>query len=828
MGKLYFIALVILCTAFGHSTCYAQGAIDSTTFILTSRKVCVGDTIEIPVRTVHFRRVAGFQFAISWAPGQFRFLGISNSIFPRTEFDFAAPASGTRVNVAWFKSDGTFSTLPDTTRIFVLRLVALQPGNPASLGFVTNPRDQTAPVIAQYNQVGNNIREFPPVLIGNTIQILPLPLVQATPDTITCRDPFVFLNAQSSDSLATYAWSGPNGYSSTLARDTAFIPGRYQVIATTDSLCASVPLDIVIGFDQTQPVAPTLRGDSINCLRREVQLGFSPVNNTLEYYWITPQNDTLPDPLAPTSLGGTYRLIVVQPSNGCQNSADFTVVVDTLAPSIQLSGQGQLDCRSQSVLLNAGSTSKNLSYTWRNGMGGTVSQDSFLRVNTAGSYQLSVRNTSNACQASKDTSITADTLQPSATLDTTGKITCINRSTALRATVSSNRVETFWISPSLLDTLSRSTSTTAFSGGRYTFLVVDTVNGCDLRLTTTVESDTLRPFSLIQVQTPFSCANPTATLAVDVLPSVTYTWSGQGISGANMAATVQVNTPGQYSVVLSNANNGCTFSDAFQLGGNTDGPQFDRINLKQPPCATDGRGSIGIDLVSGGVAPYTFSLQDSTFASQRNFNNLAPGTYRIKVQDAAGCEGDTSLTILASLPIEVSITAPNNEIAPGDSLQLTAVLGDSTGLASLQWVGSDLAPCDGCNSIQVNPTRSTVYQVQVLNTNGCRSQAVFNVFVVKKDQVYAPTAFSPNGDSKNDRFYLLGKRNLRIVQFRIFDRWGNLVYEASNGTLNDETIGWDGTYGGKVVPPGTFVWIAELETEDQVLQSYSGEAILLK
>lgn len=828
MGKLHILALLVLAILLNHSAGYAQGGRDSTTFILTSRKVCVGDTIEIPVRTVRFTRVAGFQFAISWGTGQFRFLGVNNSIFPNSEFDFEAPPLGARVNFAWFKSDGTFSTLPDTTQIFVIRLVALQPVNPATLGFVTNPRDQTAPVVAQFLPSGNDIREFTPPLLGNTIQIIAIPTIQATPDTITCRNPFVFLDARSSDSLATYAWSGPNGYSSTLASDTAFIPGRYQVIATSDSLCASEPLDIVIGFDQTQPTAPTLQGDSLNCLRRQIPLQFSPVNNTLEYYWITPQNDTLPHPLAPISVGGTYRLLVVQPSNGCQNSAITTVGVDTLAPSIRLSGQGQLDCRSQSVLLNAGSKSKNLSYTWRNGSGGTVSQDSFLRINAAGSYQLIVRNTRNACQASKDTSITADTLRPSATLDAMGKITCINRSTPLRATVNSSWVESFWISPSLLDTLSRSTSTTAFSGGRYTFLVVDTVNGCSLRLSTTVESDTIRPFSLIQVKTPFSCANPTATLAVDVLPNVTYVWTGQGISGANTAATVQVNTPGQYTVVLSNANNGCSFRDSLQLGGNTDGPKFDRINLKQPPCATDGRGSIGIELVSGGVAPYTFSLMESTFASQRNFNNLAPGTYRIRVQDAAGCEGDTSLTILASIPIEVSITAPTNEVAPGDSLQLAAVLGDSTGLASLQWVGADLAPCNGCNSIQVNPTRSTVYQVQVLGANGCRSQAVFNVFVVKKDQVYAPTAFSPNGDSKNDRFYLSGKKNLKIVQFRIFDRWGNLVYETSNGTLNDEAIGWDGTYAGKVVPPGTFVWIAELETADQVFQSYKGEAILLK
>lgn len=828
MGKLYFLALVVCFVLLNHRAGYAQGAADSTTFILTSRKVCVGDTIDIPVRTVHFRRVAGFQFAISWARGQFRFLSVSNSIFPRNEFDFEAPPSGTRVNFAWFKADGTSSTLPDTTRIFVLRVVALQPGNPANFGFVTNPRDQTAPVVAQYNQSGRKIREFPPALIGNTIQVVPLPTVQASPDTITCADPFVFLQAQSSDSLATYAWSGPNGFSSNLARDTAFIPGRYQVVATTDSLCSSDPLDIVIGFDQTQPDAPSIQGDSINCLRRQVQLQFSPVSNTLEYYWITPQNDTLPDPLAPVSTGGAYRLIVVQPRNGCQNSADVTVAVDTLVPSMRLSGQGTLDCRSQSVLLNVHSNSPNLSYTWRNPTGGTISQDSFVRINAAGRYQILLRNARNACSASKDTTIAADTIRPAATVGSPAKITCINTTAQLSGTITSSRAQPFWLSPSLVDTLSRAASTTVSSGGLYTFVVLDTVNGCSLRLTSLVQSDTTRPFSLIRVQTPFSCANPTASLAVDVLANVAYAWAGQGLSGNTNGAQVQASTSGLYSVTLTNSTNGCTFEDSFQLGGNTDGPRFDRINLRQPPCAVDGRGSIGIDQVSGGVSPYTFALQDSTFATRRNFSNLVPGTYRIRVQDASGCESDTSLTILASIPIEVNITAPSNEISPGDSLQLSAKLADSTGLASLKWVGADLAPCDGCMSIQVNPVRSTVYQVQVLSTNGCRSQAVFNVFVVKKNQVYAPTAFSPNGDSKNDRFYLLGKKNLKILQFRVFDRWGNLVYETSNGVLNDEAIGWDGTYSGKPVPPGSFVWMAELETEDQVVQTFSGETILLR
>jgi gliding motility-associated-like protein len=824
MGKLYYSALLLLGFCFGTYAVCAQGASDSTTFILSSRKVCVGDTIDIPVRTAHFRRVAGFQFAVSWARGQFRFLGVRNSIFPNSEFDFEAPASGTRVNFAWFKADGTSISLTDTTQIFIIRLVALQPGNPATLGFVTNPRDQTAPVVAQFNQAGNNLREFIPPLIGNTITILPVPTVQATTDTITCAQPFVFLDARSSDSLATFVWTGPNGFRTPLARDTAFVPGRYQVIATRE-ICPSTPLNIIIGFDQTQPPVPTLTRDSINCLRPQAQVGFSPVNNLLEYYWITPQNDTLPHPLPPVQVGGTYRLLIVQPRNGCFSTADALIAQDTLKPSLNLRGQGQLDCRNTSILLNASSNTRRLNYTWRSGAA-TVGQDSFLRVSSAGAYQLTVQNPRNGCTSRKDTTIAADQALPTATLSPANKITCLTPSATLSASVGSARVRSFWLS-SRLDTLARSSSTTVRRGGVYTFVAVDTVNGCSVRLSSIVEADTLRPLSVIRVVTPFSCANPSAQLSVDALNGVSYIWTGQGINGANNAAQVQVSSPGLYRVTLSNTQNGCTFSDSLQLGGTTDGPRFVRLSLRQPPCAADGRGSIGVDVVSGGLAPYLFALRDSTFGAQRNFNNLEPGSYRLRVQDAAGCENDTTLVINASLPIEVNITAPQNEIVLGDSLQLSVAL-DSTGLGSLVWLGPDLAPCNGCMSILVNPTRSAVYQVQVESRNGCKSQAIFNVFVVKNDQVYAPNAFSPNGDSKNDRFFLSGKKDLKILHFRIFDRWGTLVYTASNGMLNDEALGWDGTYSGKIVPPGAFVWMVELEADDQSVLQYSGEVILMK
>jgi gliding motility-associated-like protein len=825
MWKIYAIAFLAMFLGFGHHTAFAQGASDSTSFILTSRKVCVGDTIDIPVRTVHFKRVAGFQFAVSWAKGQFRFLNILNNVFPNTEFDFEAPVTGTRVNVAWFKADGTFSSLPDTTQIFIIRLIAQQPGNPTTLGFVTNPRDQTAPVVAQFNQAGNDIREFTPPLIGNSIRVLAVPTVTAPTDTITCRDPYVFLNAKASDSTSTYAWSGPNGFTSTLARDTAFIPGRYQVIATTD-ICVSKPLDVVIGFDQTKPTAPTISADSINCLLRQSQLRFSPVDNTLNYFWVTPKNDTLPDPISRVKTPGMYQLLVIQPRNGCQSSAQVKINADTILPSIRLAGLGRLNCVTNSVQLNARSNLRNLAFTWRNSTGAIVSQDSFLKISTPGAYQITVRNLKSACTTIRDTNIVADLAVPTANLGTPNTITCTNATAILSATLGTPRARGYWLSATLSDTLSRTIATKVGKGGLYNFIALDTVNGCRLRLSTSVIADTLRPIGVIRVVTPFSCANPTAQLAVDVAPGILHTWSGNGISGN--ANTVQVDTPGLYRILLENQVNGCTSRDSLRLGGNTDGPKFVRLNVKQPPCAPDSKGSIGIEGVSGGVGPYTFSLEGGTFSSKRNYPDLVPGKYQLKIQDAAGCEGDTSLTINSSIPIEVKINALSNEINPGDSLLLTAQLGDSSNLASISWQGTGLAPCKGCMNIQVNPSKSTVYQALVESTNGCKSQAEFQVFVVQENQVYAPTAFSPNGDNKNDRFFLAGKKNLKVTYFRIFDRWGTLVFEATNGALNDASIGWDGTYAGKVVPPGAFVWIAELELNSKTLQSYSGEAILLK
>ena len=87
---------------------------------------------------------------------------------------------------------------------------------------------------------------------------------------------------------------------------------------------------------------------------------------------------------------------------------------------------------------------------------------------------------------------------------------------------------------------------------------------------------------------------------------------------------------------------------------------------------------------------------------------------------------------------------------------------------------------------------------------------MFNIQVVPEN-VFAPNAFTPNGDGTNDLFTLLadGEEELvEVLTLKVFSRWGELVYEGT-GPLS--STGWDGRYNGKECASDVYAWVAEVE-----------------
>ena len=111
-----------------------------------------------------------------------------------------------------------------------------------------------------------------------------------------------------------------------------------------------------------------------------------------------------------------------------------------------------------------------------------------------------------------------------------------------------------------------------------------------------------------------------------------------------------------------------------------------------------------------------------------------------------------------------------------------------------------------------------IYRV-ISYSNGIEVRSVSNTIKVPKKQlIYVPNAFSPDGDGINDLFYVKGN-GLEHVTLEIYNRWGGMVFEAPH--LSDR---WDGTYRNQNCPMGTYVY--QLKLDDKII--YSGTVVLVR
>jgi len=170
--------------------------------------------------------------------------------------------------------------------------------------------------------------------------------------------------------------------------------------------------------------------------------------------------------------------------------------------------------------------------------------------------------------------------------------------------------------------------------------------------------------------------------------------------------------------------------------------------------------------------------------------------------ETSGCPKPGTDTVLVTmLPKVNAFAGRDTAIIVGQPLQLNA-----SGGVSYAW-----SPVTGLNDPLIeNPVAihdgtidSIRYTVRVRDEAGCLDSASLVVRIFKvTPQVFVPSAFTPNGDGLNDFARPIAVGIERIEYFRIYNRWGQLVFTT---TVNEQ--GWDGTLDGKKQDSGTFVWL---------------------
>ena len=233
---------------------------------------------------------------------------------------------------------------------------------------------------------------------------------------------------------------------------------------------------------------------------------------------------------------------------------------------------------------------------------------------------------------------------------------------------------------------------------------------------------------------------------------------------------------------------------------------------------------------TNGSYPFNYSWSHSNTIQDSTANNLIEGTYEIFILDNDGCEGNLSLDV-NSINGPIALFSQNfDTVTYVDGI--VDFLNFSTAESQTQLIRNQWSFGNGQFSNLESPSHNFnqignyFVQLTVTDNFGCSDSYTTEVVAVEDYFIFTPSAFTPNGDGKND-LYIPRFHNVieESFEFYIFDKWGKLVYETTN--LNS---GWDGIRqdNGKIADNSTYSYIAKFFTYKNQLQKNTGTFLLLK
>jgi gliding motility-associated-like protein len=184
-------------------------------------------------------------------------------------------------------------------------------------------------------------------------------------------------------------------------------------------------------------------------------------------------------------------------------------------------------------------------------------------------------------------------------------------------------------------------------------------------------------------------------------------------------------------------------------------------------------------------------------------------TYTLLAFDSSNCfSANASVRIVVYEPPVIN-AGRDTTIVAGSAVQLNALV--STDVTEYLWSPSTGLSCTACLNPVATPKTTTTYRFIAWNPGICSSDDLMKITVkCGKENVFIPNSFTPNGDGLNDRFYVLGPGLESVMSMRIYNRWGNLVFERKYINANDPAQGWDGKFNGQDVPAGMYNYVAEI------------------
>ena len=227
-------------------------------------------------------------------------------------------------------------------------------------------------------------------------------------------------------------------------------------------------------------------------------------------------------------------------------------------------------------------------------------------------------------------------------------------------------------------------------------------------------------------------------------------------------------------------------------------PDFDYDLLSLESCWNATDGEIIVDYLTGGIVPFSYSLDGINYQPENQFLNMMPGDYEVFVKDGNECVNSEIITVESISPMSIVAESPQLPCAFGNVILEPQVIADDPLAVTYEWPDGSMLPYfeveeAGVYSLIVSNTCETISYDFTIEYEGDKRSSL----------LYVPNVFSPNGDGMNDQFRVYTAQDIEVLSFElnIFDRWGNQVMGF---TSTDDF--WDGSFEDRFMDPGVFVY----------------------
>ncbi|HAD13901.1 MAG TPA: hypothetical protein DCF33_15860, partial [Saprospirales bacterium] len=619
------------------------------------------------------------------------------------------------------------------------------------------------------------------------------------------------------------SWTGPNGFVGNGLNINSLFAGQYQATLTDSKGCIHTLTATV-----TEPPLLVLNMPAVSdtvCFMGNN--GTATVQNAggtspYKYLWSAGSQTTQ----TATGLATNQYQVTVTDANGCTATSEtfihelqeLNAHAETAPPGCHdgLDGTGFI----QSIFYGAVPANVN-DFTYRWNTAPPQFTQSVTGLQGGKTYTITATDAL-GCTATTTVQV-ANPLELETSITGNGDVKCFGESTgwaSAKAVGGTAPYTWFWnggISPA--DSLAQ-----GLAAGTYRVTITD-ANGCPGTSTVTIGQPSELRVSLQPIHVGCfgeSTGSAKATGSGGVNP-YQYLWESGATttSIANLAA-------GTYRITISDFN-GCITPGNVTVEQPAE-PVSGTATMQPPKCHGGFDGRIFLTGL-GGTAPYRYALDNKPANGSPVQIGIPAGFYTPRIIDANGCDFELSpIEVTQPEALEVDL-GPDFAILYGEDTQLFAEVGNAQGPVSYAWNPADstwLSCMDCINPAVYSLAFTRFFGITVSDSLGCRATDMVRIAVEKPRKVFVPTGFTPNGDFNNDLLLVHGQSTSKVLDFKIFDRWGEMVFQLQDFTFNDDTKGWDGNFRGQPCDPGVYVWTLEVEYVDGEKEVFKGNTTLIR